>query len=328
MPRSPLPWATTALLLATATQRTVAAAAGGCTFCATGAGSAGGTATFDLGGLGDATHALLGAFPNGTTRTSETYLVTSPCGLASSAACGPTDAPMTQGCKPLGRLAGPSSGPNATTVTRTPAGFNLTLRGGFDVPSMPHGRNAVFNFVCDQGAAPGGGPEPGVVESPSGFYRVTWRTPAACRPASGHGACPPPPPAPPAPPPPAACTPGSDVCREDRADTFFACPGPLSFRSSLAVERGAAPVRVHPHTHPLSLTHTHTTMLPPPFSHSCSRTPSGASSCLAVPAWRPSWNMSSSTVLCKDLDACPGPSNPPSLPDTVYYVWDAGMRWT
>ena len=192
-------WAAAAAVLAVA-------GANACSFCARGPGGDGATATFDLSNLPAATFPLGGALRNGTAN-SQSFLVSSPCLLASSASCGPTAGPMTQSCKPVGRLE--PSGPNSTIVELTAAGFDLTLRGGFDVPALPHGRNAVYRFVCDEGAGPAAGPEPGVVESPAGFYRVTWRTAAACKPARGRGACPPPPP------PPKPCTPGECRCTDD-----------------------------------------------------------------------------------------------------------------
>ena len=118
---------------------------------------------------------------------------------------------MTQGCSPLGVLA--SHGPNSTLVALTAEGFSVTVRGGFNYPHpMPHGRNAVFDFICDRTAPAHAGPEPGVLEEPGGFYHVRWRTAAACKPSLGEGSCTAPPPAPPPVAPPAPCTPGADVC--------------------------------------------------------------------------------------------------------------------
>ena len=203
----------------------------GCTFCARGP-SAGATATFDLGGLTSTTFALRGELRNGST-TTESYLVSNPCVLAASASCGPVDGPMAQGCRPVGHLE--PAGPNATVVARTPTGFNITLRGGFDVPAMKNGRNAVFEFVCAAGAAPDAGPEPGVVESPAGFYRVTWKTAAACTPARGHGTCAPPPPPPAPPPPPGPSPPGAGVCRPAGTPTW-------NMSSSTVLCKGLAPL--------------------------------------------------------------------------------------
>jgi hypothetical protein len=192
-----------------------AAAAAACSFCALG--GDGKAHTFDLSTLPTKTYALSGAWPNGTSKGSEGYEVTSPCRGVDSPTCGLSRSPMTQGCKPLGTLEA-GTGPNSTLVELTASGFNITIRGGFDYPVMHNGRNAVFEFVCDNSAPPSAGPDPGVVESPAGFYRVHWKTAAACAaapPAAAAAAvasCPPPPPAPPPVPPPAPCMPGADVC--------------------------------------------------------------------------------------------------------------------
>ena len=183
------------------------AAAAPCSFCA---GAAPHAKTFDLSALSTKTYELGGAWPNGSAKAGSGYSVSSPCRGTNSGRCGASTAPMQQGCKPLGHLQ--AGGPNSTLVNLTERGFSVTLRGGFDVPHMTDGRNAVFDFVCDEEAAgPAAGPEPGVVEQPPGFYTVTWKTQAACKPTVA-AKCGPLPPAPAPLPPPASCMPGADVC--------------------------------------------------------------------------------------------------------------------
>ena len=110
-----------------------AAAAAACTFCSLNANQQ--AVSFDLSTL-----------PTGTWASSE-YSVTSPCGQSNSPACGAVNDSMTQSCKGLGSLANISM-----VLSSNPAGFKLTLHGGFDDPPMPQGRNAVYLFVCDPSA--------------------------------------------------------------------------------------------------------------------------------------------------------------------------------
>jgi hypothetical protein len=174
---------------------------GSCTFCAVNA--QGAAVNFDLTSLPSATWEA--SSPPG-----ETYTVTTPCGQAKSASCGAQNDPMLQSCLGVGSLANIS-------VALAPGGggaggFSLTLRGGFDNPPMPQGRNAVYVFVCDTTVPADNAPEfQNVTESPPGFYNVVWRTPAACG-VVGGSACGPSPPVPPPVPPPAPCSPGSDTC--------------------------------------------------------------------------------------------------------------------
>lgn len=174
----------------------------GCVFCAyNGQGQA---FKFDLSTLPNATFE---ATPENQNPFGETYSVTQPCGQVVSAACGWQNDPMTQSCAGVGNLA------NISIVMGDPSqGVNLTLHGGFDVPPMPNGRNAVYIFQCDT-TAPADNPPmvQNVTESPGGFYNVVWRTPAACGVAIGNQ-CPPNPPVPPPAPTPIPCTPGSTTC--------------------------------------------------------------------------------------------------------------------
>jgi hypothetical protein len=167
-----------------------AAAFSPCTFCALN--PSGVAVNFDLSTLPTSTWTIAG------------YTVTTPCGQSDAPVCGPQNMSMTQSCKGLGSLAN-------TTLVLTPAGFNVTLHGGFDDPPMANGRNAVYAFVCDNTVPASNPPIMNVTESPGGFYNVVWRTPAAC-PVVGGSACGPPPPVPPPVAPPAPCAPGAETC--------------------------------------------------------------------------------------------------------------------
>jgi hypothetical protein len=177
-----------------------AAAAGPCTFCALN--TAGQAVSFDLSGLTNTTYS---AFSNGFN-----YMVTTPCGQASSPACGQQNDPMCQSCLGVGDLGNIS-------VVLAPGGsgaggFTLTLRNGFNDPPMPQGRNAVYHFVCDTTVPVNNPPAvANITESPPGFYNVVWATPAACGVVSGT-VCGPNPPMPPPAPPPISCMPGADTC--------------------------------------------------------------------------------------------------------------------
>ena len=175
---------------------TASTASAQCVFCAPNA--QGALFNFDLSSLPQGTWSA--DLPRGA------YTVASPCANSNSAQCGAIGAPMTQSCKGLGTLANTSLALTGTS----PPGLVLTLHGGFDIPPMPEGRNAMYHFVCDP-AAPAGNPPnvSGLVENPGGYYNVEWRHPAACgvaTPACG------PAPAPPPPPPPPPCAPGNDTC--------------------------------------------------------------------------------------------------------------------
>jgi hypothetical protein len=52
---------------------------------------------------------------------------------------------MVQG---TGRGLGSLHGDIGVLITEN--GFILTMRGGSDIPHMPFGRNAVYNFLCDK----------------------------------------------------------------------------------------------------------------------------------------------------------------------------------
>lgn len=131
-----------------------------------------------------------------------------PCAGAFAPSCSPypNQDPVLQSCKSVGTLVGGN-----VSVVPTTDGVNITLHGGFDVPPMPSGRNAVYQFICDKTVPATNGPDASVTESPPGFYNVVWRTPAVCSSSTGT-TCAPPPPAPPPPPPPVPCSPGSEVC--------------------------------------------------------------------------------------------------------------------
>jgi hypothetical protein len=124
------------LLCAAATVRAYSA---GCVFCTYN--SQGQAVTFDLSTLSNATYE---ATPQLNNPFGESYSVTQPCGQAISATCGWQNDPMLQSCNGVGNLANISIAMSDPSV-----GFNLTLHGGFDVPPMPNGRNAVYHFVCD-----------------------------------------------------------------------------------------------------------------------------------------------------------------------------------
>ena len=171
-----------------------ARAAPACSFCALdGQGRA---VAFDLSALGNASY------------DAGDYSVTTPCGQVRSPVCGWASDPMLQSCKGVGDL----SNISVALAAGGAAGFNLTLRNGFDDPPMPNGRNAHYIFVCDSTVPPDNAPDvAGVTEAPPGFYNVVWRTPAACGAPAGS-ACGPAPPVPPPAPPPTPCMPGSDTC--------------------------------------------------------------------------------------------------------------------
>jgi hypothetical protein len=170
-----------------------------CTFCSIN--PSGAAVSFDLSTLPLGTWSA--SLPNGA------YTVTSPCGQSNSPSCGLQSDPMTQSCKGLGSLANTSLALSDAAGAR---GFTLTLRGGFDDPPMPSGRNAVYHFVCDSSAPASNPPNiSGLTEAPGGFYNVEWRHAAACGVVAGS-TCGPPPPVPPPVPPPSPCSPGADTC--------------------------------------------------------------------------------------------------------------------
>lgn len=187
--------------LLTLASAAAAGAAAACSFCALN--SQGQAVTFDLSGLGNATYEGFGEPGNSR------YTITTPCGQAKSPACGAQNDPMLQSCMGVGDLGNISV---ALASDDGSAGFNVTLRNGFDDPPMPNGRNAVYIFVCDT-TVPASNPPlyKNVTESPPGFYNIVWRSPAACG-VVGGSTCGPPPPVPPPVPPPTPCTPGSKVC--------------------------------------------------------------------------------------------------------------------
>eukprot|EP00040_Diaphanoeca_grandis_P027318 m.155154 g.155154 ORF g.155154 m.155154 type:complete len:642 (-) comp30927_c0_seq1:241-2166(-) len=170
-----------------------------CTFC--GVDSASKSHTFDLSTLSNVT------FQCSDSNGRETYAVTSPCLGANTPSCGPQQDPMLQSCRGVGTLVG-----GHVDLNLTANGFVLTLHGGFNVPPMKDGRNAVYNFICDMTVPMDNAPSANVTEDPPGFYSVDWRHPSACKAIDGPATCGPPPPAPPAPPPAASCMPGSDTC--------------------------------------------------------------------------------------------------------------------
>jgi hypothetical protein len=187
-----------ALLLAGGAATAALAAGDPCTFCAYNA--AGQAVNFDLSAL------PAGTWSGTTPPYNEAYTATSPCGLSSTPACGVINGPMTQSCLSLGTLAN-------TTIALTQNGIDITLHGGFDDPPMPHGRNAVYHFVCDTSVPASNAPNVStLVENPGGFYNLEWRTPAACGVVSTTGACGAQPQPPPPPPPPAPCSPGANTC--------------------------------------------------------------------------------------------------------------------
>ena len=188
-----------ALLLAAALSTPLAAASGACTFCALNA--QGQAVSFDLSTLPSATwEATSGQY-------NSLYTITSPCGQATSPQCGAQNDPMLQSCQGVGNLANISVALNGGDQ-----GFTVTLRGGFDTPPMPNGRNAVYTFVCDASAPLDNPPDyKNVTESPPGFYNVAWRHPAGCGIVSGSS-CGPSPPVPPPVPPPPSCSPGAKTC--------------------------------------------------------------------------------------------------------------------
>ena len=160
----------------------------------------------------------LSSLPNGSftaTGTSGTFLIASPCGCAAwgTTARGYKCTCMTQGgTRGLGDITA-----NELTVAIGSKGFNLTVEGGDNDPPMPHGRNAVYQFICDKSAPLSQHPEPTVTEDPPGFYNVIWRHPSACTSAPIPATCPPLPPVPPLPPPPPPPPPpipcaGSEPC--------------------------------------------------------------------------------------------------------------------
>lgn len=187
------------LLLSLSLFTVAAAAANNCTFCALT--STGDAVSFDLTSLPTDTYEGTGAAGD--------YTMTSPCLQSNSPECGAQADPMTQSCKGLGNLGNISIVLNNETPS---SGFVLTLHGGFDVPVMPNGRNAVYHFVCDNTVPASNPPNIGnLTEQPGGFYNVEWRHPAACGVVAGTQ-CGPSPVPPPPPPPPGPCAPGSDVC--------------------------------------------------------------------------------------------------------------------
>ena len=162
-------------------------------FC--GVNSEGKAQTFDLSSLPNKTFTLQDK--SGYGRGS--YLVSAPCGCAAAAstARGFKCSPMIQGnTRGLADIAANIS------LDVGADGFNLTIGGGSNDPPMPHGRNAVYHFVCDKTAPLDNPPDPTVVESPPGYYNLVWRHPSVCHPSSTPTTCPPPPPLPPLPPPP------------------------------------------------------------------------------------------------------------------------------
>lgn len=181
--------------------------AGYCTFCATN--SKGLAVTFDLSGLPNITYTAND--PN-----LQTYIVTTPCGQASSSGCGLQNDPMCQGCRGVGDLS------NITVVLNgdNGEGFTVTLHNGFNDPPMPNGRNAVYTFICDTTVPITNPPFTNMTESPPGFYNVVWRNPAACGMVQTNGNCPASPPVPPPAPPPVPCTGGSDTCLPTWAPTW------------------------------------------------------------------------------------------------------------
>eukprot|EP01051_Picozoa_sp_SAG22_P018507 SAG22_NODE_3137_length_1908_cov_3.132117_1_plen_184_part_00 len=130
--------------------------------------------TFDLSSLPNKTFTLHDVGDHGP------YKVGPPCGcvgpgttLYGHQSC----VPMTQGSsRGLGTMLG------IVSVSTSVAGLNVTLGGGDNDPQsgMPHGRNAVYHFVCDKSKPLSNPPNDGMTESPSGFYNVVWRHPAAC----------------------------------------------------------------------------------------------------------------------------------------------------
>jgi hypothetical protein len=164
-----------------------------CTFCALN--PSGQAVLFDLSALPADTY----------TSDNGEYVITTPCGQATSPSCGAQNDPMCQSCLGVGNLAN-------ITVALTAGGVDVTLHGGFDVPPMPNGRNAAYHFVCDT-TVPSTNPPSyaNITESPPGFYNVVWNTPLACGVVQGTQ-CPAPPPVPPPVPPPTPCTAGSTTC--------------------------------------------------------------------------------------------------------------------
>lgn len=195
---APAALASSFLLLLLLALSDAAASRGACTFCALNA--QGQAVSFDLSTLPSATYESTGGPSN-----PELYTLTTPCGQASSAQCGQQDDPMLQSCMGVGNLANISVALNGD-------GFSVTLRGGFDTPPMPQGRNAVYTFICDASAPLDNPPFfKNTTESPPGFYNVVWRHPAGCG-VVGGSTCGPSPPVPPPVPPPPSCSPGSTTC--------------------------------------------------------------------------------------------------------------------
>jgi hypothetical protein len=198
------------VLLLTSIHSLVSAAHSSCTFCGMDAAAAAHqnkAHTFDLSTLPN------GSFTLHDSRGTGTYQVASPCGCAAqgTTARGYKCTCMTQGTRGLGDIDA------EVTVAIDAGGFNLTVAGGDNDPPMPHGRNAVYHFVCDKSAPVSQHPDPTVTEQPAGFYNVVWRHPSACTSSPTPAACPPPPPIPPLPPPPPPPPPpipcaGSEPC--------------------------------------------------------------------------------------------------------------------
>ena len=188
-----------AIILAVALSAPAAAwASSPCTFCALNA--QGQAVSFDLSTLPTTTWESTGGPGN-----PELYTLTTPCGQATSPQCGAQNDPMLQSCQGVGNLANISVALNSD-------GFSVTLRGGFDDPPMPNGRNAVYTFICDTSVPLDNPPfYKNTTESPPGFYNVVWRHPAGCGTTSGSS-CGPSPPVPPPVPPPPSCSPGSKTC--------------------------------------------------------------------------------------------------------------------
>ena len=194
----------------------------GCVFCTLN--SQGQAVNFDLSSLSNQTYE---ATPQTQNPFGESYSVTMPCGQAISASCGWQNDPFLQSCAGVGNLA------NISIAMSSPSeGFNLTLHGGFDVPPMPNGRNAVYILQCDTTVPANNPPDvQNITENPGGFYNVMWRTPAACGVVKGTQ-CGPNPPVPPPAPTPTPCTPGSTTCLPVRASKsvssavapFLHCP--------------------------------------------------------------------------------------------------------